>query len=83
LFKDKKALDSSVTPHRQCPNFPTKWHLWTMRKKECPSCAMNVDAAEKVCPICRYEFPATATGWKWLAAFLLVVFIYLIASRLF
>jgi rRNA maturation endonuclease Nob1 len=28
-----------------------------MSKKECPSCAMEIDSKEKVCPICGYEFP--------------------------
>lgn len=25
--------------------------------KECPSCALEVDASEEVCPYCSYEFP--------------------------
>ncbi len=28
-----------------------------MSKKECPSCAMDVDIKEKICPVCGYEFP--------------------------
>jgi RNA polymerase subunit RPABC4/transcription elongation factor Spt4 len=28
-----------------------------MRKKECPSCAMDVDEKAKICPVCGYEFP--------------------------
>ncbi len=28
-----------------------------MSKKECPSCAMEVDTKEKNCPVCGYEFP--------------------------
>ncbi len=30
-----------------------------MSKKECPSCAMEIDEKEKECPICQYEFPKT------------------------
>ncbi|MBN1543090.1 zinc ribbon domain-containing protein [candidate division KSB1 bacterium] len=26
-------------------------------KKECPSCAMEIDQTDEVCPICGYEFP--------------------------
>lgn len=55
----------------------------TMKKKECPSCAMQIGTGEKVCPICGYEFPSVPAGWRWLAVFLLVIFVYLIASRLF
>lgn len=28
-----------------------------MEKRECPGCAMEVDADAEVCPICGYEFP--------------------------
>lgn len=27
-----------------------------MKKKECPSCAMNIDSKEKECPICGHHF---------------------------
>ena len=27
-----------------------------MNKKECPSCAMDIDEQNVVCPICGYEF---------------------------
>lgn len=33
-----------------------------MNKRECPSCAMEVDADADVCPICGYEFPRQPTG---------------------
>jgi RNA polymerase subunit RPABC4/transcription elongation factor Spt4 len=29
-----------------------------MKKKECPSCALDVESKLKVCPYCGYEFPA-------------------------
>lgn len=45
-----------------------------MRKKECPSCAMQIDARSKRCPICDYEFPARNLGLKWVALFLAILF---------
>ncbi|HWA33710.1 MAG TPA: zinc ribbon domain-containing protein [Cyclobacteriaceae bacterium] len=47
------------------------------RTKECPSCAMEIKANSKVCPICGYEFAGTDTWIKVLAAILLIVFLYL------
>jgi len=52
-----------------------------MQKKECPSCAMQVDIDEKVCPICEYEFPSH-TKYQWIAAVMIaavvLVIIYLL-----
>jgi RNA polymerase subunit RPABC4/transcription elongation factor Spt4 len=49
-----------------------------MKKKECPSCAMEIDEKSKTCPICQYEFPSE-NGWmKWVAIALGILFIYLI-----
>ncbi|TRX47151.1 hypothetical protein FNH22_30495 [Fulvivirga sp. M361] len=42
-----------------------------MKKKECPSCAMEIDTNSKECPICGYEFPATSLSMK-IVVFLLV-----------
>ena len=28
-----------------------------MKKKECPSCAMEIPEDAEVCPVCGYEFP--------------------------
>jgi RNA polymerase subunit RPABC4/transcription elongation factor Spt4 len=45
-----------------------------MKKIECPSCAMNIDANSKQCPICGYEFAQTSSGWvKWVAILILVI----------
>jgi len=44
-----------------------------MKKKECPSCAMEIDSAATTCPICGYEFPAQNKIYKWVAILLLVV----------
>lgn len=54
--------------------------LYTMKTKECPSCAMHVDASSKECPICQYEFPSTRTAQKWITivlAILLLLFFLL------
>jgi len=48
-----------------------------MKKKECPSCAMMIDANSKVCEICNYEFPPRNRGLKW-AALLLAIFLLLL-----
>jgi RNA polymerase subunit RPABC4/transcription elongation factor Spt4 len=50
-----------------------------MKKKECPSCAMEIDAASRRCPVCSYEFPPGNRGLKWAALLLALLFlIYLI-----
>lgn len=46
-----------------------------MKTKECPSCAMEVDAKSKECPICGYEFAEFGSGVKWVAILLIVIFI--------
>lgn len=46
-----------------------------MKKKECPSCAMEVDAKSKECPICGYEFTDFSPGIKWVAILLILLFI--------
>lgn len=35
-----------------------------MKKKECPSCAVEVDASLEKCPICGYEFPEQSLAFK-------------------
>lgn len=50
-----------------------------MKKKECPSCAMEVEASSKVCPICAYEFTRQPRWIQWTAILLLIiVLLYLI-----
>ncbi len=34
---------------------------------------MNVDATERVCPICSYEFPRPTPWLQWVAVLLVVV----------
>jgi predicted RNA-binding Zn-ribbon protein involved in translation (DUF1610 family) len=49
-----------------------------MKKKECPSCAMEIDATEITCPVCGYEFPETSTGLKIGAILLIILFLLLL-----
>ncbi|UII32491.1 zinc ribbon domain-containing protein [Fulvivirga ulvae] len=44
-----------------------------MKKKECPSCAMEVEADSKVCPVCGYEFPGFGKGIQWVAILLVLL----------
>ena len=46
-----------------------------MKKKECPSCAMQIDADSKQCPVCNYEFPPSNRGLKWVALALALLFL--------
>lgn len=47
-----------------------------MEKKECPGCAMPVDADAEVCPICGYEFPSQPTHIK-IAAWVMIILLLL------
>jgi hypothetical protein len=47
-------------------------------KKECPSCAMEIDADSKVCPICSYEFAEShPSPRRWLAIMLIAVIVFI------
>jgi RNA polymerase subunit RPABC4/transcription elongation factor Spt4 len=47
-----------------------------MKKKECPSCAMDVDARADQCPICGYEFTDKRNpNLKWVAIILAILFL--------
>lgn len=49
-------------------------------QKECPGCAVQVDADAEICPICSYEFPKQSTGVKvmaWLMIILLLLWLLL------
>ena len=53
-----------------------------MKKKECPSCAMEIDSASKECPICGYEFSDNRRGiLKWVAIGLLLLSLLYIIDR--
>lgn len=47
-----------------------------MKKKECPSCAMEIAASDEVCPICQYEFPKRNWFVQITAIILILVFLY-------
>ncbi|HHP7241733.1 MAG TPA: hypothetical protein ACFCUD_08665 [Cyclobacteriaceae bacterium] len=50
-----------------------------MKKKECPSCAMEIDKNEKQCPICGYEFPVQQNSLRIMALLLaILLLLYLI-----
>ncbi len=46
-----------------------------MVKKECPSCAMEIDLKEEVCPVCGYEFPVMEKSYIVVAIILLIVIV--------
>ena len=54
-----------------------------IKKKECPSCAMEVDGTSKVCPICGYEFGGYSPTVKWVAIVLLVITAIFLLMQLF
>jgi len=45
------------------------------KKKECPSCAMMIDDDLKECNICGYEFAEIKPVYRWIAIFLIVLFL--------
>ena len=47
------------------------------KTKECPSCAMEIDAKADVCPICQYEFPKQSRVSVWVAVVLIVLLLLL------
>ena len=51
-------------------------YLFGMKTKECPSCAMEIEAKSKECPICGYEFPATSKGVQLVAVLLILLLLY-------
>lgn len=40
------------------------------KEKECPSCALNVEASAEECPYCGYEFPQHRSSLKYVAILL-------------
>lgn len=50
-----------------------------MKTKECPGCAMDVDAEADICPICGYEFPKQPLSLKiavWLFIALMLFWVF-------
>lgn len=60
----------SIDPNKQFPS------------RECPGCAMEVNANENRCPICGYEFPQPRPfqrhALSWGALVLLILFLVLV-----
>ena len=46
------------------------------KTKECPGCAMDVDARADVCPICEYDFPRQSIAAQ-IAVFFLIILMLL------
>jgi len=46
-----------------------------MKKKECPSCAIEIEEKEKICPFCNYEFPVQPSASKYAGYVLLLILI--------
>lgn len=53
-----------------------------MKKKECPSCAMEIDDNQKICPICNYEFPQGTPTYKIVALILIALFLVMLLIQL-
>ncbi|MFH5885251.1 zinc ribbon domain-containing protein [Halalkalibaculum sp. DA3122] len=47
-----------------------------MDKRECPGCAMKVDADAEACPVCGYEFPRQPLSVQ-IAAWVMIVLLIL------
>ena len=55
------------------------WNKSTMKTKECPGCAMDVDAKSDECPICEYEFPKQSKSLQaaiWLFILLMLFWVF-------
>ena len=46
------------------------------KQKECPSCALEVDATAEVCPYCEYECPKQRSSLKWAAILLALLLVW-------
>ncbi len=47
-----------------------------MKKIECPSCAVEVEAGQDECPICGYEFPKQKKSVQ-IAAWIMILLVIL------
>ncbi len=53
--------------------------------RECPGCAMQVEANHNRCPVCGYEFPQPGTlqkSTRWGALVLLIIFVVVLLRLL-
>jgi RNA polymerase subunit RPABC4/transcription elongation factor Spt4 len=46
-----------------------------IKKRECPSCAMEVNENEEFCPVCQFHFPKRNPILSWVAIFLVILFL--------
>lgn len=46
------------------------------RTRECPSCALDVEATESVCPYCGYEFPVQRSSVKAVAVIMALLLLW-------
>lgn len=46
------------------------------KTKECPGCAMDVDAKEDICPICEYDFPRQSKAAQIAVFFLIILMLF-------
>ena len=44
--------------------------------RECPSCALEVEATELVCPYCGYEFPVQRSSLKAVAVIMALLLLW-------
>jgi hypothetical protein len=59
------------------------FQVHNMKKKECPSCGIEVDAGLNECKYCGYEFPDNKRGFQGVALLLALAFIaYLIYNAI-
>jgi uncharacterized integral membrane protein len=54
-----------------------------MRKKECPSCAIEVIEPAATCPVCGYEFPRERRGATWVVVVLILILILILIFLLY
>ncbi len=53
-----------------------------MKKRECPSCAMEVAADSTECPVCGYEFPRYKPVARWVYVLFVLVLLVVVYMRL-
>lgn len=46
------------------------------KTRECPSCALEIDANADVCPYCGYDLPRENQSWKIVAVIVAILLIW-------
>jgi RNA polymerase subunit RPABC4/transcription elongation factor Spt4 len=77
MVEIRKNKVKKITPPFEISNTfaSKKAYPMSSNKKECPSCAMEVDNDSKICPICSYEFPKQNPIYQWVAILVVIVFL--------